>query len=66
MTKRNNKAPAKDERFIVVCHNGEEFVAGKQTTQGVEFDGGIIPWSDVLGFRSWSDVHGRWFSIPLD
>ena len=64
MTKRSNKAPKAGETRIVVCHNGEEFVAHADTLAGIEFDGGTIPWSEVYGVRVWSKSERCWMFVP--
>ena len=47
--------------------SGEEFVvAGGSTDEGVPFDGGTIPWDQVLAFLVWSREWKRYFSIPVD
>ena len=50
----------------VQCKNGERFAAYGETIEGVEFDGGTIPWEDVDGFWSFHESTQRWMFIPID
>lgn len=51
----------------VQCKNGERFdVVAPDTDAGVQFDGGTIPWDDVLGFWCWHAPTGRWMFVPVD
>jgi len=55
------KAKAK----LVVLTSGERLEFRGEDNRGIHTDAGIHDWSEVIGFRVWSESHQRWFSIPM-
>lgn len=58
--------PEKNEskRTMVATRQGERFDCCGETNNGVQFDGGMIPWEDVVGFWCWHRATKQWMFIP--
>ncbi len=50
---------------IVHTATGEEHYSEGDCDDGVWFDGGIIPWYEVCGFKVWDASAGHYVFIPV-
>lgn len=50
----------------IILHGGDELEFDKETNDGVMTDAGLIPWDWITAYRCYSQVHNKWFTIPLD
>lgn len=55
---------ATPKQDLILTLHGDE-LEGEPTDAGVETDAGLIPWSEVAAFKTYSVALARWVTIPL-
>ena len=55
----------KNEAKLVVLESGERLEFRGEDERGIHTDAGIHDWSEVLGFRIWTEAQKMWMSVPV-